>query len=90
MAAIFDNIEQDEILTLTHAEIQKQVVMQLRESLQTGFQALLPVTFQGQKMCYTPDVVVYPKRTAAHNKARREYCVEQSAPILAVEIISPD
>ena len=77
-------------MTFTHAEIQKQVVMQFRESLQTGFQALLPVTFQGQQTCYTPDVVVYPKRTTPRDKARREYRVEQAAPLLAIEIISPD
>jgi Uma2 family endonuclease len=90
MEETFDSIEHDEILTFTHASIQSQVLHSLSTSLQTGFSVLLPVTFQGHGTCYTPDVVVYPKRTTPRDKASREYRVEQAPPLLAVEIISPD
>jgi len=82
--------EDDEMPNFTHGELQTELILLLRSVLSEGYTALSPITFQGIARRYTPDVVVYPKRTTPRDKASREYRVEQTAPILAVEIISPD
>ncbi len=82
--------DDDEMPNYTHGELQWQIVHALFAVLLPEYKALPPITFQGLYRKFTPDVVVYPKRTTPHDKASREYRVEQTPPLLAIEIISPD
>ena len=82
--------EDDEMPNYTHGELQTELLWLLRSILNSSYKALSPITFQGLYRKFTPDVVVYPKRTTPRDKTSREYRVEQTAPLLAVEIISPD
>jgi Uma2 family endonuclease len=82
--------EDDEMPNYRHGELQTELILLLRFVLRENYTSLSPITFQGMSRRYTPDVVVYPKRTTPHDKTSRDYRVEQTAPLLAVEIISPD
>jgi Uma2 family endonuclease len=81
--------EEDEMPNLVHGELQTELIVTLRSALDKGYRTYAPISFQGMTKRYTPDVVVYPKRTAPRDKASLEYRVEQTPPLLAVEIISP-
>lgn len=82
--------EDGEIPNYTHGELQTELLWLLRSVLNPNYKALSPITFQGLYRKFTPDVVVYTKRTKPHDKTSREYRIEQTAPLLAIEIISPD
>ena len=81
--------EEDEMPNFTHGQLQTELIMLLRSALDKEYSAFAPITFQGAARRYTPDVVVYTKRGLARDKTDKNYTVEQTPPLLAVEIISP-
>jgi Uma2 family endonuclease len=81
--------EEDEVPNFIHGEAQLQTINALNASLQQGLKAYPPISFQGIHRRYTPDVVVYPQRGAPREKASEAYRIEQTPPLLAMEIVSP-
>lgn len=79
--------EDDEMPNFNHGRLQIELIFLLRSLLQLGISAYPPITFQGATRRYLPDVVVYPKRTTPI--LEETSAIEPTAPILAVEIISP-
>jgi Uma2 family endonuclease len=78
--------EDDEIPNFAHGRLQTELLWILRTCLKPHVAAYSPITFRGKIRRYTPDVVVYPKRTVP---LAEEAILELTPPMLAVEIISP-
>ncbi len=78
--------EEDEMPSFTHGQLQLRLLNTLNSLLEERYEAYPPITFQGAKRRYTPDVAIFPKRGYVRQKT---YLVEKIPPIFAVEIISP-
>jgi Uma2 family endonuclease len=78
--------EDDEMPSFTHGQIQLRLLNTLNSALEQKYEAYPPITFQGAKRRYTPDVAIFPKRV---NTRQKTYLVEKMPPLLAIEIISP-
>jgi Uma2 family endonuclease len=78
--------EDDEMPSFTHGQIQLRLLNTLNSTLEQRYEAYPPITFQGAKRRYTPDVVIFPKRV---NSRQKTYLVEKMPPLLAIESISP-
>jgi len=78
--------EDDEVPNFAHGRLQFGLLEQCNRALRSDVCAYPPITFRGKSRRYTPDVVIYPKRTVPLSE---ESNLEMTPPILAVEIISP-
>lgn len=81
--------EDEEMPSFTHGQIQLRLLNTLNGTLQQKYEAYPPITFQGAKRRYTPDVVIFPKRVNSRQKTYLVDLVEKMPPLLAIEIISP-
>jgi Uma2 family endonuclease len=77
--------EDDEMPNFVHGRLQFGLLQQCNSSLRENYMAYPPITFKGEAHRYTPDVVIYPRRTTP---LADEPVLERVPPIIAVEIIS--
>jgi Uma2 family endonuclease len=77
--------ECEEEFSFSHAQLQKRMMQLLLRHIQNEYEVFLFVTFQTTPISYTPDICLYPKRTIDLFDTS---VAENSAPILAVEIVN--
>jgi Uma2 family endonuclease len=86
MLMLSEDEEDDEMPNFSHGRLQFGLLEQCNRVLRSDVRAYPPITFRGKSRRYTPDVVIYPKRTTPLTE---ENTIELTPPIIAVEIISP-
>ena len=86
MLLLGEDEEDDEMPNFAHGRLQFGLLEQCNRALRSDVRAYPPITFRGKTRRYTPDVVIYPKRTTPLSD---ETTVELTPPIIAIEIISP-